>query len=447
MVLLKKIRDQVPLVVYEVALWFIALMYLPRLFYNLLRHKKYRNSLFARLGIGFPTVKRRDVPLVWVHAVSMGETRAVGPLVSELKKLYPEMQLVISSITETGHEEAKRSVSFADHHVYLPFDLSFLAHKVISMTSPDLVIVCESDFWFNFLRHAKNQGAVIALVNGKLSERSTKRFKKIRFFSERLFNLFDVVCLQNQIYYNRAVEMFISPERIIITGNLKLDGEYPELSEVERSGWLHQLGIQPGAFILTIGSTHDPEEALFIDTLKKIWETHPGLKVILVPRHPERFNAVAKLLEKEHVSFIRFTEIKGRTGEERVILVDVMGLLRICYELCDVALVGGSYTDRVGGHNILEPCPYGKPVLFGPYMHTQTEFVNLIKEYGAGFQVSKEELGSCLERLMADPEEKARIGAGGLRLIRESKGAIAKTLIKIKPVLDGIEGYYSRNKK
>lgn len=442
MTLKEKICNLFTVFAYNIALFLLGLAFIPKFLYSLIVHKKYRKSFFARLGKGFPRINKGTSPLIWIHAVSFGETKAVAPLARQLKQQYPDAQFIVSSLTETGHDEAVRSLSFADHHVYMPLDIPFIVSKVISRASPDLLILCESDFWFNFLRRTKKQGASIVLVNGKISERSLDRFKKVRFFSEKLFDLFALMCLQNQIYYNRFIGLNIPADKLAITGNLKLDDEYPMLSSEEIRQWRDRLGIAEGDLVLTIGSTHNPEEQICISALKVVWQKQPNLKVILVPRHPERCKEVVNLLEREQVPFTKFTEISGRTGKERVILIDTIGMLRMCYQLSDIALVAGSFTQRVGGHNILEPCWYGKPVLFGPHMHTQTELVNLISGYEAGFQIGEEELPSTILKLSKDAALREEIGRRGLRLIQESKGSVNRTLATLKPILDTIRNRY-----
>ncbi|WP_068471078.1 3-deoxy-D-manno-octulosonic acid transferase [Candidatus Protochlamydia phocaeensis] len=420
---------------YECCLWILALLAIPKMLYQLVFYKKYRQSLLPRLGFDYPIFQQNGEPLIWIHAVSVGETKAVVSLVRELKQRFPSSLFVVSSITETGHAEAKRSLPFVDYHVYLPFDFSFIVRRLIKRASPDLVILCESDFWFNFMRLAKAQGASLVLVNGKLSEKSTHRFCKVPFFSKALFELFDFLCVQNALYEKRFIEAGASPEKIHITGNLKLDDEYPQLTAEEVTQWRQKLGIQPDQLVLTIGSSHHPEEQLILQLLKEIWKSFPTLKVIFVPRHPERFQEVGELLEKERLLWVAFTDINRRTGKEQAILIDAMGMLRMCYQLSDIAIVGGSFTSKVGGHNILEPCWYSKPVLFGPHMYSQPELVDLIKEYDAGKQVSEEQLQETLFHLLGDSAERQRMGQNGLELIRSLKGSTKRTLHVIDPLL------------
>ncbi len=420
--------NRILIIVYEAFLWMIAVLSIPKMLYQFFIYKKYRKSILARLGFKCPPIKKGKGPLIWIHAVSMGETKAIVSLVHELKKQLAGCQLLISSTTETGHAEAKRSLPFADYHIYLPFDFYLIMQRTISKIAPDLVILCESDIWYNFLRLVKGRGVPLILVNGKMSERSSQRFSKILFFSKPLLNLFDVLCLQNEMYRQRFITAGALAEKLIVTGNLKLDEYYPSLSPEEVQQWRYRLGISCDDFVLTIGSSHDPEEQLFLHILKQIWKKIPNLKVILVPRHPERFKEVARLLEKELVNAINFTNIHQRTGHEQVLLIDAMGMLRMCYQLSDVALVGGSYTNRVGGHNILEPCWYSKPVLFGPFMHSQVELAQLVKQYGAGAQVDDKELGPTLEYWFQNLSERTQVGQRGSILIKDLRGSTKRTL-------------------
>jgi 3-deoxy-D-manno-octulosonic-acid transferase len=423
---------------YEMTLWIIALFALPKLAYHYLFHKKYRNSFLARFGSKILELKKNNAPIIWIHAVSLGETKAVVSLAREIKRLLPSCSIMISSTTETGHAEAKRSLPFADHHVYLPFDFNSVISRTVKQVSPALVILCESDFWYNFLRSSKKVGASVALVNGKISERSANRFNKVPFFSKRLFGLFNTICTQNSLYQKRLMEAGAPEDSLVVTGNLKFDDDYPQLSPEEVKKWRNKLGIDSHQLVLTIGSTHHPEEQLFIQILKEVWKKVPHLKVILVPRHPERFKTVGALLENARINWISFTDIARRSGNEQVILIDAMGMLRMCYQLSDLSLVGGSFIDKVGGHNILEPCWYGKPVIFGPHMHTQLELVHLINQSQAGEQVTELELQSALERLLLSSKQRQKIGEKGAVLIKELKGSTQRTIAALDPLLQKI---------
>lgn len=413
---------------YEVALYLLALIAVPRMLFQRLTRGKYKNSLAQRFGFRFPKIDKGNRKLIWLHAVSLGETKAIAALAKKLKNSPDHPILIVSSTTETGHAEAKKSLAFADYHVYLPVDFFWIISPIIRRTAPDLVILSETDLWYNFLRACKLHGGKIAVVNGKLSLRSMQRFKMLQSFAHALYDLVDLFCVQNHLYRQRYQEVGVPLNKIVVTGNLKFDEEYPVLSTKEKQEWKEQLGISPNDLVLVIGSSHDPEEQLLLTALKPVWKQFPHLKVLLVPRHPERFDGVADLLAKQHLPYLRYTNRSAEQKDVKVLLIDAMGVLRKCYQLADIAIVAGSYIDRVGGHNIIEPCGYGVPVLFGPHMHTQTELVALVEAYRAGLQVPIGELADTLIDLLGDQEKRKTIGQSGERLIADMKGATDVTL-------------------
>lgn len=412
---------------YEFTLWILALIAFPKMLYMLVSKGKYRDSFLKRFGKGFPDIQKGTRPLIWIHSVSVGETKAVAALAKMLKAREDHPIILISTITETGQAEAHRSIPEADYHVYLPFDFRAVVAPIVHRVKPDLVVLSETDFWYNFLSAAKGSGARIALVNGKLSEKSLKRFEMMPFLCAHLFRLVDLFCLQSVHYRARFEQLGIPSNKIIVTGNVKFDEHYPSMNPTETESWKQSLGIAPGDRVLVVGSTHDSEEKLVLDALKPLWQAFPRLKVLLVPRHPERFPVVAALLAKEGYSFAKMSDNKPAVADSRVILVDAMGVLRNCYQIADLAIVAGSFTDNVGGHNIMEPSWYGVPVLFGPFMYSQPELVDLMLHYKAGLQVEPEKLSDVMARLLTHENERKILGGNGMRLISDMKGATRKT--------------------
>lgn len=412
---------------YECALVLLALIAAPKILYQRLFKGKYYESILQKFGRDFPEIKTANRYVIWIHAVSVGETRAVIPLVRILKKQYNNPLIIISSTTETGHAEAQKSIPFADYHVYLPFDFGFIIKPIIKKISPNLVIITETDFWYNFLKAAKDQGATTVLVNGKLSDRSMRRFKLMSFFSKRLFSLFDILCIQNAPYLKRFAAIGVSEDKMRVTGNLKFDDEYPRIPPDELKAWRKELGIDCGDRVIVVGSTHQGEEMQILSALKEVGGSVPNLKIVLVPRHPERFDDVAGLLKRTNTPYVRLSKLYKKKGDEKVILIDAMGLLRKCYQFADVAIVGGSYNPNVGGHNIVEPCWYGVPVLFGPHMHSQVELVDLVRQYQAGCQVPIQKLATTLIDLLSSDEKHKELGVAGLLLAEKSQGASGRT--------------------
>ncbi|OJU81005.1 MAG: hypothetical protein BGO10_00165 [Chlamydia sp. 32-24] len=427
------------LFLYNILIFLLAILCLPYLLFQMFIKGKYKKNFLKRIGFQFPSIDKKNKKLIWIHAVSVGETKAVTPLIKLIRNKYKNCLILISSVTETGHLEAKKNLPFIDYHVFLPFDFAPIISPIIQKSSPDLVILSETDYWLQFLSAAKKQGAKIAVVNGKISERSTNRLKKISFFTKKLFSNIDLICVQSSHYLTRFLDLRIDNKKLTVTGNLKFDDNYPLLTEKELNEWKNSLGISNDAFVIAIGSTHDPEEQELLKIFSRLWESYPQIKIILVPRHPERFNKVANLLEKENIAYGRITLPETLQKNNKVILVDAMGLLKKCYQISKIAIVGGSFTEKVGGHNILEPCWYGVPVLFGPYLFSQPELLDIVLRFNAGKQVTLETVESELMHLIQKSELRQMLAENGLKMMKEINGATQKTflLLEEKGFLDG----------
>jgi len=408
------------LFLYQLFLALGFLFYLPKLLFR----KKSGPTLKDRFGLIPKEFQKSGSTLIWIHAVSLGETKAIAPLARMLKEHYgSEVQFVVSSGTATGRAEVKKAIPFCDFSLYLPLDFSWIMKPLVSRLKPDLVLISETDLWMNFLTQCKKQGARCFIVNGKLSERSCHRYESVPFWCHRLFSQFDHIGAQSQHYKDRYLRLGIPEERISVTGNLKLDHVHPPSPDLQE--WKESLGFSETDQILVLGSTHDPEERWFLELLDGLWNVMPELKVVLVPRHPERFEVVAELLGECGQPFKRYS--CPSDAPFRILLVDAMGVLKKCYQISDVSLVAGSYVDKVGGHNILEPSEYGKPVIFGPCMATQPELLELCLAYEAGLQVPMQDLSETLKSLFNQSERREQLGQNGIRLIQDHRGATQRT--------------------
>lgn len=418
--------------VYNLCLALMTLFLLPQWLWQRLKSGKYRESLKQRLGIHLPAFSPKEgQEVIWIHAVSMGETYAVTPLFRILRERYPEAAVVISSTTETGHRQAKHSMQGAAAHFFLPLDFSFLVRRILNRIKPSMLILCESDFWYHLLTLAKERGTRIALVNGKVSERSCTRFRRVPFLTRRIFASFDVFCVQSQLYLDRFVSMGVSENKLHATGNLKFDPLALNSGTNASSKLKDQLHLLSADRVLVIGSSHAPEEQWFLQALVPVWKKIPNLKVLLVPRHPERFNDVAHLLEKSGVQTGRFSQ--GCDRQNALILIDAMGILAQCYALADLAIVAGSYVSHVGGHNLFEPVLQGIPVLFGPHTHNQSDFRHLILEASAGREVPLSGLSQVLIELLEPPGALLRYTQACRRLAASVRGATERTLDHLFP--------------
>jgi 3-deoxy-D-manno-octulosonic-acid transferase len=287
-------------------------------------------------------------------------------------------------------------------------------HRLDKRLKPHLLLLSEGDLWLNMLHSAKKRGARIALVSGKLSERSAKRYAKVPFFTRSLFDNLDLICAQNTLYADR-LKLF--SKNVVTTGNLKFDIPISPLSASQKAQWQKQLHLQPHEPLLVIGSTHPGEEELLIPIALET-----DSKILLIPRHPERFDRVFAMLPHGAGRLS-----KGLTGQEKIILIDTMGLLTTCYQLATLAIVGGSFVPGIGGHNILEPIQASIPVLFGPYMKKQQQLAQLVCNAGAGKQLAPHELSSTLQSLLNNPALYQTLQTKAIELASHSRGATERT--------------------
>ena len=425
---------------YNGALLLYALCFLPKMLWQWCVRGKYHESFLARLGFALPQI---EIPpgkkLLWIHAVSMGETRAVIPLYQLLRQSYPDLLIAISSTTETGHREAKRYMPEASAHFYLPFDFSWIMKKYIDHLRPSYLLLVESDLWYHLLLYAKKHEARLFLINGKISERSTRRFRCVPFFTQRLFSLFDLLCVQDAAYRERFLSCGAPSEKLHVTGNIKLDAQSPLFTPGQKQHFMQELGISPMDRIFVIISTHEPEEEWLLTALKPLWEQIAYFKVLLIPRHPDRFSQVAALLQRKQIPSLIYSQRDRASPTEKreasVILIDGMGLVYSCLQVAECALVAGSFVTHVGGHNIFEPILYGVPVLFGPHMQAQRELQQIILEAGAGRQITLPELPGQLLAWYQHPEQRRPYVEVCQSLRQQVQGATQRTFAAIRPFL------------
>lgn len=362
-----------------------AIISIPKILWQKIFLKKKFPTLKERFGFFPPSGK--GTLRIWIHAVSVGEVKAAQPLVAALSKMNPT--LLITTATLAGKEEALRSFPDAYDVKIMPLDFTWVMRWWLDAFSPHQLLFVEGDLWPNLLREAKRRKIKTALLSGKISERSLRRFLWVPFFSRKFFGRLDLICAQNEEQKARFEKLVDQPVHAM--GNLKLEIA-PQFVDPETIRRRFSLA---GRKAITIASTHAPEEKELLEALAQIPVT-----IFLAPRHPERFREVASFLEKQKIPFCRWHE--DHKGES-LILVDVMGQLPHCFSVSNLAIVAGSFSSRLGGHNIWEPCSYGCPVLFGPHMHAQRELVSLVVEAGAGAQVDSSQLAAVVQSELKSP--------------------------------------------
>jgi 3-deoxy-D-manno-octulosonic-acid transferase len=419
------------MIFYDLSLLALMVIFFPKMVWQLLFQGKYRKSFSSRLSKKAPHSEKK-APVIWLHGVSVGETKALSTLVPHIRKTYPSAFIVVSTVTETGQKEAKRLITQADEFCYLPLDFSWIIRPFVKRLKPSLLILVEGDFWYHLLKEVKQSGGSVVVVNGKMSERSFKRFSLLKSFRKALFEQVDTFCVQSKLYFNRFIELGIDEEKLCVIGNLKYDISLEQEPLVDQKLWKEKLGIQKRDFVLTVGSTHEGEEAFILKILKSFWSRYPHLKMVLAPRHPERVSAVKKLLKKEGLSFWSYLAEEKPTGKEKVILIDGVGILPRCYRIADLAIVGGSFIPGIGGHDIFEPAKMGIPPIFGPYMDHQLELVQKLTEVGIGKQTAPHQLPALLETYFSNPDKIQEEGAKGIAFAKTVSGSSFRTWKKIE---------------
>jgi 3-deoxy-D-manno-octulosonic-acid transferase len=374
---------------------------------------------------------------IWIHAVSVGETLAVRPLLTALKERYPEKKLVVSNVTETGREMALK-LKEPDLCIYFPFDFGFAVRRSLRLIAPELVIVVETEIWPNFMKVATDQGTPAVMVNGRISDRSLGRYLRLKWFFRPVLGMFSALCMQSAEDARRIIAIGAPSDRVHVTNNLKFDlPVMPHLLEL-RQELRERYRIPPEAPVLVAGSTHQGEEEEVLTAYRSLLAERKELFLVLVPRHPERAVDVAAHLQREKIPFTlrsRLDERPAPFSRGEVLLVDGVGELMSFYALSDLVFVGGSLVPT-GGHNILEPASLGIPVLFGPYMNNFREITALVLEAEAGIQVRDGgELLPVVKGLLDDADRRSALGDNGLRLMERLGGSTARHMDVIDRVL------------
>lgn len=427
-------------VFYDIVLWLSLWFIIPYHFFRSLQRK--RPAAFAE-RFGFIAADALEVldgeRPIWIHAVSVGETIAVKPFLKALKRRFPDRKIVLSSTTETGRSVAL-TLPEVDLCIYFPFDYRFAVRRLLSSIHPSLVLIVETEIWPNFLRSARLLGIPVAMVNGRISDRSIRRYLKMRWFFSRVLCDFAWFCMQTGEDARRIIAMGAPSDRVEITRNLKYDLPVASFSPGEKEELRNAYRIPAGVAVLTAGSTHQGEDETLIATYLRLIAAGTSLFLVLAPRHPERVPQVAELLKRGGISFTLRTQLDARTEPFRsgeALLVDTVGELLKFYTVSDMVFVGGSLVSS-GGHNILEPAAQRVPVLFGPHMNNFREAAALVLKQGGGLQVRDgDELTAALATLLKDETYRRAMGENGAKLMADNRGSTERHLKVVEHLLEG----------
>jgi 3-deoxy-D-manno-octulosonic-acid transferase len=408
----------------------LLLVLSPWLIYRAWRTGRYRQGLRDKLfGLSRPL----PAGAVWFHGVSVGEIHLLRQVVSAWRRRLPEAPCVISTTTDTGFAEAKRI--FADLPVFFfPLDFSWAVRRTLRQVRPALVVLAEADLWPNFLLAARAQGVPVAVINGRMSPRSLRRYQNVGFLARRLFGMLDLLLVQTPEHARAMRQLGVRPERIHVTGSVKFDGVSGQRDQPAIAALRRLFEVQPGQQVLVAGSTQPVEEEMVLAIYRRLRQAHAALRLILVPRQKERFEEVAVLLQKSGLRYGRRSQ--GTNLGAEVVLVDTMGELAAVWGLADVAFVGGSLDGRRGGQNMIEPAAYGAAVVFGPHVWNFQDIARRLLEARAACQVhDAAELETVIGWLLADDAERQRLGEAARRFVRSQQGAAEQTITLLAPLL------------
>jgi 3-deoxy-D-manno-octulosonic-acid transferase len=420
-----------------VLVFFIAVS--PWFLYQAIRYRKYIGSLAQRMGY-LPVSFNMDAePSIWIHAVSVGEVLTARPLVQDLRARYPRLRIFLSTTTLSGQGVARRSVRDVDAVFYFPFDLALFVRRTLDLVRPRLFIMMETEIWPNLLRECRRRHVSTAIVNGRLSQRSYPRYRMVKGFMRRVLDDIDHFCVQSEESARRFIDLGANPGRVTVTGSLKFDSLDLSTNAVQsrsRDRVLRYFQIPAGRPVIVAGSTMKGEEPAVLRAFRRVRATFPNTLLILAPRHPERVDDVEALSQEEGFKTVRRSELAIDTEPRAdVVVLDSIGELATIYQLATVAFVGGSLV-ATGGHNILEPAVFGKPIVFGPHMSNFAEIAEAFVANVAGAQVAGEgELEEMMVALMTDPIRRARLGAAARALVEANRGAKDKSMAALAALL------------
>ncbi|TDG15855.1 3-deoxy-D-manno-octulosonic acid transferase [Seongchinamella unica] len=404
-----------------------------RMLWRSRRAPAYRQRLAERFGFfSCPVEVTRD-PVIWIHAVSVGETLAAAPLVEDLLREYPGYQLVVTTTTPTGSERVRALFGERVFHVYSPWDMPGAVQRFVSRIRPQLLVIMETELWPNLLHYTHRSGCRIMLANARLSSRSARGYGRVAGLARRMLSQLDAVACQSEPDGQRLIALGLPVERLEVTGSIKFDIDLdPQLRQQAA-----ELKAALGRPVLLGSSTHESEEALILDAFELLRRDIPDLLCLLVPRHPERFGSVFQLCKSRGFNTARRSAGELASAGHEVLLGDTMGELRLLSGVASVCVIGGSFIEH-GGQNVLEAAAWGVPVVSGPHMFNFAEITSLLVAAGGMQQVAAaDELSAVLLELLSDDTRREAMGRAAAGVVAANRGARARLLAMIEEQLAG----------
>lgn len=409
--------------------------------YLLLRAFLGKSGFWERMGrlpaqkVEFLSTKN----VIWLHAASVGEVKALSVIIGQLKNIHPNFSLIVSVVTESGKRDAERILKEVELVFHAPIDLKRFVRKVLGSFSPCALILVETELWPNLIKEAKKRGCWVGLVNGRISGKSLSKYLLSKSLFSEVLSYVDLFCMQSEEDAERIEKLGAEPDRIKVLGNLKFDRVVTQISKVDKNLLKRELSIPDGLRVLVGGSTRSGEEEILLRVFKRLRKDGENLMLLIAPRHLDRVKKIEKMLMVQKLDFVRRSELGGKAllANERVIILDTMGELASIYAVADLAFVGGSMVP-VGGHNLLEPAVWGVGVIFGPHVDNFKTAADLLIQSGGGIKIrDEEELYSWALRLLRDEDKRRKMGKAACEAVKRQSGISQKTahliLSQLKP--------------
>lgn len=403
----------------------------PLLLYKRVRYGKYRESMPGMFGRGIDREPREPWKngCVWVHAVSVGEVLAAKAMLQPLRQKFPDLPILLTTVTETGQAQARSlPEGLVDAVRFYPADFSWVVQRFIEIYKPKVFIPMETELWPNALQMLGESGVKIFVLNGKISEKSGRQYMRVREILHKPLSQITAFCMQTEKDAERIVALTGTKKNVFVTGNCKFDIPYESLSPF-RSGELRkQCGIATAEPVIVAGSTHPGEEEIVLNEFKRVLEQQPAVLAV-VPRHPERFDEAWRIVSASGLPALRLNTRERTMPDEppRVVLIDRMGLLSELYGIATLSLVCGSFVPGIGGHNLLEAAAHSVPVLFGPFADKQPDMVRILTNHG-GFQVAPEKLGATMLHLLQNEGLRRGQGEKAREAVMQNRGSAQRNI-------------------
>lgn len=418
------------LFIYHLIWTFLVILSLPLFFFTK------RRRILERMGMRLPADPPKTES-IWIHALSVGEVLSALPLVKALGLEHPEKDVVFTVTTDQGEEIARKELRGKVRALLtMPLDFWWSVRRVVNFIRPSLLVLVETDIWPGLIGYLKKRGTKTVLINGRISPSTFRSYRRFGFFARRMFNAMDSCMMQSDLDRDRLLQIGVEEEKVKTVGNIKFDRDWVPMGEEEYEHLLNALNLESQNEIWVAGSTHQGEEDIILDAFGRLRRFFPFLRLIIAPRRVERAGDINRLVLDKGSKSVLKTQIPMKDEPYGVLILDTIGELERIYGIARISFVGGSLTP-VGGHNLLEPASFGRPVLFGPHTDNFVLMSQLLIEAGGGRRVRDgEDLFETVKALLSDPEKSKRMGRKAKKFVEVSKGALGRVMENIKGCLD-----------